>query len=363
VTTFRSEDWSVHPAFVPNGATSPVALLSDETGLTQLTGIPAVAWQTPWSEIGDIELVRFARHMALFATIGNVRYCWKHRTIEDFEAMRALVLEHGGRITHRRRKSGVVVVVGAVLLASLAGGIASWVNSGNKVNSELADARAANLTLKDLPSGWYKTETGVLSALVLKSTTVVTGTPVKAPAKDSPFEIIAHKFQSCLGVSNANDRIYGKAGQYADYQVSSPIFNTNSLGGMEVASTSQYYATTTMVDKDTHEMSKDGFGPCLATSAASLLLRGSGLSTSSTAAPTNWTPVTFLKGFARGGYVPLTVPGVKSKLDLVEEVVTSGHYEITLDALVGSFPKAESLLASLIETLLLRTSSSTSTAA
>ena len=84
----RSEDWTVRPSFVPNGPTSPVVLLTDDTGLTQLAGIPAVAWQTPWSEITNLELVRLHHQMALFATVGGVRYCWRNREITDYEQVR-----------------------------------------------------------------------------------------------------------------------------------------------------------------------------------------------------------------------------------------------------------------------------------
>ena len=69
----RSEGWSVRPSFVSNGPTSPVTLLSDDAGLTQLAGEPMVAWQTPWSELTNLQLLRFAKGMALFATVGGVR--------------------------------------------------------------------------------------------------------------------------------------------------------------------------------------------------------------------------------------------------------------------------------------------------
>jgi hypothetical protein len=41
-------------------------------------------------------------------------------------------------------------------------------------------------------------------------------------------------------------------------------------------------------------------------------------------------------------------------------IITKGHYEITLSALVGSFAKSQSLLANIVNTLLSRTSTSTS---
>ena len=101
MTTMRSEDWAVRPPFVVNGPTSPVTLLSDDESLTQLAGIPAVAWQTPWSEISNLELVRISHQMLLFATIGGVRYTWRHRDVVDWDIVRSVVLEHGGIVTER----------------------------------------------------------------------------------------------------------------------------------------------------------------------------------------------------------------------------------------------------------------------
>ena len=82
----RSTGWSVRPSFVTNGATSDVTLLADDIGLTQLAGQPSVAWQTPWAELGNLQLIRFARGIALFATANGVRYCWRTRDVRDYEA-------------------------------------------------------------------------------------------------------------------------------------------------------------------------------------------------------------------------------------------------------------------------------------
>ena len=364
MTSLRSEDWSVRPSFVPNGPTSPVVLLADETHLTQLAGIPAVAWQTPWSEITDVELVRFAHQMALFATVANVRYCWRNRELTDYDEVRALVVEHGGVVTRRRHRLGVWAVVAVVVLASLAGGIAAWFNGGAS-SSELADARFVNLTARDLPSDFSPenpSET-FLGFLVPPASQVYTSTTSTTPANDSRFTKAATLFQTCLGVSNAKDRIYGAAGQQPDYQVSSPIFNADSLGGVELASTSQYYRTTAMVEKDTREMSRTNFGSCFVTSSAQLVLSAYGRSVSKSVVATNWRPVTFAKGWTRGGVVTLSVPAVTSKLQLVMVVMTRGHYEVTLSAIVGSFAKTRRLLANVVNTLLLRMSDSSATSA
>ena len=91
-------------------------------------------------------------------------------------------------------------------------------------------------------------------------------TPVTLPKKNSVWAKVSSVFQGCVGVSGARDRVYGAAGQQPQYQVSSKIFASPSYGGIEVVSTTQYYSTTTMVRRDTAEMSRKNFGACFATS-------------------------------------------------------------------------------------------------
>lgn len=363
MTTFRGDDWAVRPPFVANGPTSPVTLLIDDSGVTQLAGIPSVAWQTPWSELSNIELVRVSHQMLLFATIANVRYCWRHRDLEGYDALAAVVTERGGVITQRRRRVGIYAIVAVVVLASFGGGIAAWFNRGSSGEQELASARHINLTLNDLPSDWYKTSDTILNYLVPGPNKVFTSTTTTTPAKDTIGDKAGAVFQSCLGISNERDRVYGAAGQEPDYQVSSAVFNTNAKDGIEVASTAQYYATTTMVHKDTHEMSMKNFGSCFVTSSADIILSGLGTTNPATNVATNWHPRTFTKGWVRGGVVPIAVPNVTTKLQLVMVVLTHGHYEVTLSAIVGSFTKSKSLLASLANTLLSRMTNESSTAA
>ena len=120
---------------------TPVTLLADDDALTQLAGDPAVAWQTPWSELSNIQIVRFARSMALFATAAGVRYCWRNPSRADFEALRAIVVAHGGVVARHRRRAGVYSVAVVVLIAALAGGIGSWLfrnSSGSKRNRRRA---------------------------------------------------------------------------------------------------------------------------------------------------------------------------------------------------------------------------------
>jgi hypothetical protein len=364
-TPLRSEGWSVRPSFVPNGAVAPVTLLVDDTALTQLAGEPAVAWQTPWSELSNIQIVRFARSMALFATASGVRYCWRNLSKADFEALRALVVAHGGVVARHRRRAGVYSVAVIVLIAALAGGFGSWLYRNSSGSKELSDVRNVNLTMKDLPTGWYPAyapQTSVLSYMFTQAGKVVklSTTPTTQPKKNSVWGETSAVFQKCLGVSAGRDRVYGAAGQQPDYQVSSKIFSSASFGGIEAVSTTQYYHTTTMVQRDTAEMSRAKFGSCFVTSNVALVRAALGTKVPTTDIGSTFRPTTFLPGWSRGGEAVLSLPNVSGHPHLIMVVLTSGHYEVTLGVLVNGWPKSKTLVSNLASTLLSRMVSPTS---
>jgi hypothetical protein len=363
--TLRSDGWSVRPSFVPHGAVTPVTLLADEHALTQLAGEPVVAWQTPWSELSNIQIVLFARSMALFATAGGIRYCWRNPSRADFEVLRAVVVEHGGVVARQRRRAGLYIVAVIVLIAALAGGIGSWLFRNSSGPKELAAARGVNLTLKDLPTGWFTSDqpdSSPLSDLFTPPGQVVTlSTTTTLAKKANPiWTEVSTVFQKCLGVTARKDRVYGGAAQQPDYQVSSPIFGSQSFGGIEVVSTTQYYHTTTMVHRDTAEMSRENFGSCFATSNVALVRAVSRAKIPTADVGANYRPVTFLHGWARGGEAVLSLPGVTGSPHLVMVVITGGHFEVTLGVLVNDWPKSESFVSSLTSTLLSRVVSPTS---
>ena len=362
----RSDGWSVHPSFVPDGPHGPVTLLADDFALTQLAGEPAVAWQTPWTELSNLQLTRFARGLAFFATVDGVRYSWRTLRVDQFDAMADVVEAHGGTVVRQRRRAGTVLVAVIVLVAALVGGLGAWLNRANTVNHELAAARAVNLTLNDLPKDWSHSAPTILSYLfspsgqVVTSTTTSTSTSTTTPARNSTWTTISHLFQSCLGVSAQRDRVYGAAGQMPDYQVSSPVF-TSVNGDVVVTSMTQYYATTTMVRHDVAEMSKRSFGSCFATSNAAVLFSIAGVALPTKDIGTTWKPTTFLHGFAAGGVVKIS-SGAPNRY-LVIATTASGHFEVTLAALVDSWPQSQTLVANLVNTLMSRASSTSSTPA
>jgi len=353
----------VRPSFVPHGPNSPVTLLGDEQGLTQLTGTPAVAWQTPWGELANVQLVRFSRGLALFATANGVRYCWRTTNKDDYDDIASVLAQHGGRVVRRRRRAGIYAVVLVVLLASVAGGIGSLFAKGSANAAVIANTKAVNLSARDLPSGWSATSGAVLSDLFASPGKVITSTTVTTqPAQNSTWAKVTTIFQNCLGVSDHRDRMYGMAGQEPDYQGSSPVFGSSQNGGGEVASATQYYRTTTMVKKDTAEMRDTDFGACFVQTNAALLESAFSNTTSGVLKGTNWQPLTFTKGFSRGGVEAISVPGVTGSLYLVMVQITAGHYEVTLGALLASWPKEKLFVANLVNTLLSRMTSTSSAA-
>jgi hypothetical protein len=358
-TSLRSEGWTVRPSFVPHGAVTPITLLADEHALTQLAGEPTVAWQTSWSELSNIQLVQFSRSMALFATAAGVRYCWRNPSRTDFEALRAVVVTHGGVVARHRRRAGVYSVAVIVLLAALAGGIGSWLFRNSSGSGELADARHVNLTLKDLPIGWYRAsalETSPLADLFLPAGRVETipSKPAKKKKQNAVLVQIFDDFAKCLGVAPARDRVYGAAGQLPDYQVWSPIFASTSYGGIEAVSTAQYYHTTTMVRKDTAEMSRENFGSCFVTSNVALVRAINNVKLPTTNVAADYRPTTFMRGWSRGGEAPLSLPGQTGTPHLVMVELTGGHYEVLLGVLVNDWPQSKSFVSSLASTLLSR---------
>ncbi len=351
----------MRPSFVAHGPTSPVTLLADDEGMTQLAGVYPVAWQTPWEEISQLELVRRGRTMRLSATIATTRYQWRRHDLDDFEEVRTLVLAHGGRVGRRRRRAGVAAVATVVLLASVAGGVAAFFTRGSGGVNELRAAQHADLRLADLPTGWSIVPTSILGFLFPAGSQRV-ATSTTAPPAHSVWATVTEQFQRCLGVSAASDRVYGAAGQMPNYQATSPFFSSSAYGGAQVGMTAQYYATTTMVRRDVAEMSRPRFGACFAASQASLVLSELTGVTTRVSGAQSWQPTTLVHGWDRGGVVSLVLPTLATRLHLVVVVVAGGHYELTLAAMVGQWPQSQSLIESLVNTLKARIVSSSATA-
>jgi hypothetical protein len=219
-----------------------------------------------------------------------------------------------------------------------------------------------NLDATDVSGTWTSTTLSTSSALSTfmpapgqVSTFTSTSAP---PAQDTAFALSARHFESCAGISNVDDRIYGLAGQTPTYQVSSPIFSSSSFGGIQVQSTAQYYDSTLSVASDVAQMSHGDFGRCFAQSNADLMVGRSSSATPDLTDGVNFVAHTFVKGWVRAGVVPVTLPVIGiAHANLVVFVEAAGHYEVTLAALVVDLAPARATLDDLANSLLLRVTS------
>ena len=370
MSVLRSGGWSVRPSFSPHGPTEPVTLLFDEMGFTQLAGDPAVAWQTPWSEVAHLRLVRRRANVMIVAVVANVLYQWRRRiplSRAQFDELSTLLALHGGREMPRSRRNGALAVAGLVTLASF-GGYFGGLFTTAPTSSILSALAAVNLSTRDVPGTWgvsTSASTSELETIMPAPGQVITSNPsTTLPAQDSAFNLAANHFQRCLGIQNVNDRIYGLAGQSSTYQVSSAVFSSSSFGGIQVESTSQYYALPANVASDVNEMSQASFGRCFVESNADMMIGRSSAATPDLSNGANYVAHTFAKGWVSGGSVAVSLPVIGvAHANLVIIVEAADHYEVTLAALVTNLSSARATINNLANALLVRATSSSAVSA
>ena len=196
--------------------------------------------------------------MALFATAAGVRYCWRNadaRATTRPGARRCSPTAARSRAAasrRRRRRSSR-----SCWWPPGRGDRAVFTGGRSGPSAELAGARAANLRLDDLPAGWARRARALLGALFGKPGKVVTPSPTTQPAATSQWGKIRALFQGCVGGQRGarpglrrGRPAAGLPGDVGD------LPRDSADGGVDVASTSQYYATTTMVKRDVAEMSE-----------------------------------------------------------------------------------------------------------
>jgi hypothetical protein len=355
--------FSMVPALVPGGASRPVSIASDDDSLTLWIGEPATVFQTPWSEVRNIQVI-VGRQLVIEATIADTRYRWRvRRRVEHDELVESLRAHgaHVGRAT-RRRVPLVMMVALVVLVASAASLSALVSTSTHPARETTADVADINVQQSDLPAGWRADSSALLTVLVGTRGELVTPKthlPALTGAAAATWHDVTHNFQTCMGVPATADRMFGAAGQFPSIQVTGASWASSANGGTEIASLAQYYSSTTMVTKDLAEYSSAPFGACWARSGAQELvstISGSVSSANDHFAVTPFTPVTFAHGFRRGGLVTLSLPGVKGTSTLVSIYGASGHVEVNFYALVANWSTARPVVLAAFEAMMARVS-------
>lgn len=355
--------WSVQPTFVPGTPAGPATLVFDDAGLTQYVGSPAVVWQIPWPQVSSLQLVRHPRGVSLMAIIGGVRYHWRHAERAVFSAVRPEVERRGGTVTTDRRFL-TLLVVGLLVLAACSAGFVGARSSSSATPQEVNTLKAINISPSDLGAGWSIDNASILSALAGSPNFVYYVNPATTstapPAAVGGYAMTEQRFWSCMGLTSGHDRIFGTAGQLPEYQIGAEDYTSKKDGGIEVSSLAQYYPRTSMVNADTAEMiGHPRFSACYIGANANLAALALGEAPHYVAGH-NATPVTFAQGFHRGGVIALT--HLTPATFLVVDVATSGHYEISLCALVHQWPQSKSFLDGLLNIMMARISTRASSA-
>jgi len=334
-----------------------------------LAGIEPVAWQVPWALLRHLRLVRTGVGTLLIATVDGQVFVWRSAKPSNYTALTPFVRAAGGRVERARQRVAAWLGATLVIVGSSAGLVGALVQGAPGLSATEIATRNANLSFADLPGSWTATGPSLLSALASTPNKLYTtnfATTTTLPAASSPFVAASQSFQRCFGVSNARDRVFGLAGQVPLYQVASSIFTSDMAGGVQVASEVQYYPHRSNVARDTAEIAKPHFGSCFAV-ANGLILKGlfANTYTIATGAATTLTPATFTKGFRTGGAVLVSAPsfasatgGATTTQSLGVYVMTQGHYEVTLYVLSANRHQPKALVATLVNAVEARISSS-----
>lgn len=358
----RYDGFTMAPSFIPHGPTHPVVLALDDTHLTQWIGEPPTVWQTPLTEVRDLE-VRAARTLAVRATIGGVRYRWSQRRGPEHDDLIEQIRARG--VVNRDRHAWQIIAVTAafvVVAASAATYAATTTSSTSTPVSPSLSSRvnAINITKVDLPAGWAAEPDGELVAYLGPPSTSFPSSTAPAPALSGVggqiWRDASASFQSCMGVSASADRMFGAAGQQPEVQATGPVFGTAADGGAEIVSLTQYYAQTVMVDRDVREFNRTTFGRCWGLVSAQLFagaLTETAAATRATYVTHSFTPTTLVHAFKGGGVAIVTIPDVASQT-LVSLFAADGHYEVNLYAVTSNWTATRPTVVAAFDAMLSR---------
>ena len=337
---------------------SSVELRVDDRTLSVVGGEPPTAWQLPFSALAGASVARRAASIELAGWLAG-SYAELSIPVEGVEGGRADELfERLARATgsaaarpprQRRRRAAWLIValsalgIAATLLIVLLGSSTGGSGSSGQSAAERSATRSRGLVLGDLPSGWGldNPATAPLSGLLSTSG----GSSTKA--ERAAYATVVAEYQRCMGLSDASDRVFGKAGVTPLLQVSSKPFATiTSSAYLEAGTVTQLYSSPADVAKDLTQLRSASFPGCFAESLGRLIMESS--SPSAITASYQITPQTLpssLGAFTAGANVLVQLSdgaGSTVPAEIGVTAIVHAPYEQTLYTFStpGSFPTA-----------------------
>lgn len=258
--------------------TEVVATFSPGT-LDLFGGEPPAAWQIPLAAIRGVSLSsrRSTIEVAGWVAGSHVRLRFEHGalttgTSDELASILSVTSPTStkGRQGATRRWWWALAAAVSVLIAGA--GVWLTVRGTDQANSQArasarAQARSVDLSGRQLPVD-FEVDDPSTSPLAGLLGTEPASTPTAADRRDT--RSIEVRYRSCLGVTNATDREFGRAGVVPLVDVPSLPFGRIGASGdiEEVGSVTQRYASVAEVDADKRQMSLPRFPACFAAALA-----------------------------------------------------------------------------------------------
>jgi hypothetical protein len=319
---------------------SSFELRLDDAALTLSGGQPPVAWQVPASATEGLASRRRADRIELTGWIAGG---YGMLTIplgvqqESAEAIMARLEGFGARVaTTRPPRRRWPWVLGIVVVAGIAGLVTGLVVSSSstspaaKVTAEQrGETMAKNLVLSDLPSGWQRDDPSVAPLGGLLS---VSSSGKESATEKHASSVVIGEFQSCMGLTNAQDRTFGAAGVQPIYQIGgAPLGLVSTNQELEVGSATQLYASDADVEADLTQLRSPKFPACFAEALGRLLEISvdPSMATASLQESTQSLPAS-LGTYTAGSNVELPVKGSSAPIEIGVTEIIHAPYEQTL---------------------------------
>jgi hypothetical protein len=231
----------------------------------------------------------------------------------------------------RKLVIAIIVLLIAAIIVPL---VSSSPNGMSATEQATALARHLDLVARDLPKGWRVDASGAgpLSGFLSTSTSSGPSTPQQSKQASA----VASSFEQCMGISSAQDRVFGPAITTPEAQVSSAAFVSPADAGSETGTTASVFASPALLSADLALASSSKFPNCFGTAIGTLFVQGIQAAQSGVAPGTPQVQSLSLsqqKGTQTVGEtitIPVTAGGHDFSIEVGVVFIAAGRAEITL---------------------------------